>query len=319
VLNEGERWQLEEGDQVAVLGGGLMGHALAAIFLSRGYLVTGVESDDTSRAALASRVDKVVAQLPRSATTGALHVVAAPSELGPDTRLVIEAVPEVLELKRDLMSHVAAACPLAVLATNTSVFRVGDVAERVADRSRVVGTHWWNPPHLIPLVEVVEGAETSAAVVEGMMRLLTSLGKSPVHVRRDTPGFIGNRLQHALWREAMALVQEGVCDAHDVDVVVRTSIGLKLSAVGPLENADYVGLDLTRAIHEYVFPALSTAQQPLDILEEAVARGHLGAKTRRGLLTWPEGAREATSRRLDERVRLLTSLLESDSLTTPTL
>jgi 3-hydroxybutyryl-CoA dehydrogenase len=310
VLKEGEPWQLDEGGQVAVLGGGLMGHALAAIFLARGYPVTCLEPDDATRATLAQRVERVVAQLASSVTAGQLHPVSAPSDVSPDTCLVIEAVPEVLELKQDLIAHVATACPRAVLATNTSVFRVGDVAQRVSEPSRVVGTHWWNPPHLIPLVEVVEGTQTNDEIVKGMMNLLVSLGKTPVHVRRDTPGFIGNRLQHALWREAMALVEEGVCDARDVDLVVRNSIGLKLSAIGPLENADYVGLDLTRAIHEYVFPALSTAQQPLAILEQAVRDGHLGAKTGQGLLTWPEGARDATSQRLGERVALLTALLE---------
>lgn len=308
MLSDVERWRLPEGGRVAVLGGGLMGHALAAIFVANGYQVTCIEPDDATRATLDDRVGAVVAQLALSTATGSLRSASAPRDLDSEICLVIEAVSEVLELKQSLLSVVATACPQAVLATNSSVYRVGDVGERVDDRTRVIGTHWWNPPHLIPLVEVIEGEHTSAGVLDGVMSLLTSLGKTPVHVRRDTPGFIGNRLQHALWREAMALVQEGVCDAGDVDLVVRNSIGLKLSEVGPLENADYVGLDLTRAIHEYVFPALSTAQHPLPILEEALASGYLGAKSGRGLMSWPEGAREATSRRLDARVRLLTSL-----------
>jgi 3-hydroxybutyryl-CoA dehydrogenase len=238
--------------------------------------------------------------------------VSEPSELDAATLLIIEAAPEQLALKQDLLSQVAGYCPHAVLATNTSVYRVGDVGKLVDDLSRVVGMHWWNPPHLIPLVEVIQGAKTNPAIIEGMLALLRTLGKTPVHVKKDTPGFIGNRLQHALWREAMALVQEGICDATAVDLVVRNSIGLRLSEVGPIENADYVGLDLTRAIHEYVFPALSTAQKPLPILEEAVAAGHLGAKTGRGLLEWPEGAREATGRRLAARVQLLTSIIGTE-------
>jgi len=317
VLDESDRWRLPEGGRVAVLGAGLMGHAIAAIFVNAGYDVTCVDPDAPTRESLAERVDAVIAQLPTAAeTTRTVSAVSEPSELDPATLLVVEAAPEQLALKQDLLSRVAKFCPDAVLATNTSVYRVGDVGALVDDRSRVIGTHWWNPPHLIPLVEVIQGPETNPAIVTGMMALLRSLGKTAVHVQKDTPGFIGNRLQHALWREAMALIQEGICDATAVDVVVRNSIGLRLSEVGPIENADYVGLDLTRAIHEYVFPALSTAQKPLPILEEAVAADHLGAKTGRGLLEWPEGAREATSRRLTARVKLLTSLIGIEKSTT---
>jgi 3-hydroxybutyryl-CoA dehydrogenase len=291
-----------------------MGHAIGAIFVSHGYHVTCLDPDPAARESLAQRVDTVIGQLPsRSEVLGTIDSAGQPSDLDPATQLVVEAAPEQLALKQDLLARVATLCPEAVLATNSSVYRVGDVGAEVGDRSRVVGTHWWNPPHLIPLVEVIQGAQTSPAVVEGMLELLTSLGKTPVHVKKDTPGFIGNRLQHALWREAMALIQEGVCDATVVDTVVRNSIGLRLSEVGPIENADYVGLDLTRAIHEYVFPALSTAQKPLPVLEEAVAAGHLGAKTGRGLLEWPEGSREETGRRLAARVKLLVSLIDAET------
>ncbi|HVB50301.1 MAG TPA: 3-hydroxyacyl-CoA dehydrogenase NAD-binding domain-containing protein [Acidimicrobiales bacterium] len=317
MLDDSDRWQLLEGGRVAVLGAGLMGHAIAAIFVNAGYDVTCVEPDASTRESLAKRVDDVIAQLPAGATTTrTISAVSDPSELDPATLLVVEAAPEQLALKQELLSRIAKICPDAVLATNTSVYRVGDVGALVDDRSRVIGTHWWNPPHLIPLVEVIQGSETNPAIVTGMTALLRSLGKTPVHVQKDTPGFIGNRLQHALWREAMALIQEGICDATAVDVVVRNSIGLRLSEVGPIENADYVGLDLTRSIHEYVFPSLSTAQKPLPILEEAVAAGHLGAKTGRGLLEWPEGAREATGRRLAARVKLLTSLIGTDHAST---
>jgi 3-hydroxybutyryl-CoA dehydrogenase len=314
VLNESDRWRLPEGGRVAVLGAGLMGHAIAAIFVAYGYEVTCLDPDAATRESLAARISAVIAQLPNAAkTTGTVSAVSEPSELDPATPLVVEAAPEQLALKQDLLSRIAGCCPDAVLATNTSVYRVGDVGALVGDRSRVIGTHWWNPPHLIPLVEVIQGPQTNPAIVTGMIELLRTLGKTPVHVKKDTPGFIGNRLQHALWREAMALIQEGICDASAVDLVVRNSIGLRLSEVGPIENADYVGLDLTRAIHEYVFPALSTAQKPLPILEEAIAAGHLGAKTGRGLLEWPEGAREATGRRLTARVKLLTSLIDTET------
>jgi 3-hydroxybutyryl-CoA dehydrogenase len=314
VLNDVERWQLSSSDTVAVLGAGLMGHAIASIFSAHGYDVTCVDPDPRVRDALPEKVEAVQAQLlVRSAHRGSVGAVDDASKLDPTTALIVEAAPEQLPLKQELLARVATLFPHAVLATNTSVFRVGDVGAQVVDRSRVIGTHWWNPPHLIPLVEVIQGVDTDPGIVEGVMTLLSSLGKTPVHVKRDTPGFIGNRLQHALWREALALVQEGICDAASVDLVVRNSIGLRLSEMGPIENADYVGLDLTRAIHHYVFPALSTAQAPLQIVEDAVANGDLGAKTGRGLLDWPEGSREKAAQRLADRVSLLASLNAADA------
>jgi 3-hydroxybutyryl-CoA dehydrogenase len=316
VLDGPGPWRLPDGGRVAVLGGGLMGHALVGVFLAGGFDVVCVETDGSTRASLRERVVRVIDQLPdRGAEHGRLNVVGAVTDLDSTIGLVVEAVPENLGLKRELFARVAAICPTAVLATNSSVYRVGDVGGLVPDGSHVIGTHWWNPPHLVPLVEVIEGERTDSRVVEGMIDLLATLGKTPVHVKKDTPGFIGNRLQHALWREAMDLVQEGVCEPHDIDLVVRNSIGLRLSVVGPMENADYVGLDLTHAIHEYVFPALSVANAPLAILEAAVEAGDLGAKTGRGFFEWPEGARESLGRKIAERVELLVSLIEPGNST----
>jgi 3-hydroxybutyryl-CoA dehydrogenase len=298
-----------------------MGHALAAIFLTHGFDVVCVETDPATLATLHARVASVIDTLrqraakPLSNKAGELTTVPAITRLGASIRLVVEAVPEDLPLKQSLFAQLEELCPNAVLATNSSVYRVADVASLTRDPSRVIGTHWWNPPHLIPLVEVIQGENTDAAIVRDMMALLTSFGKSPVHVRRDTPGFIGNRLQHALWREAFALVEEGVCSAEEVDLVVRTSFALRLSVIGPLANADFVGLDLTRAIHEYVFPALSTSQVPSVLVDEALAAGRTGAKSGLGLLEWPPGSRDALSARMSERIALLVALHDADVAT----
>jgi len=318
VLDRSDEGFLPPGSRVAVLGGGLMGHALAAIFLTQGFDVVCVETDPPTLATLDSRVATVIDTLQQRSTkarsdhVGEFTTVPSITHLGPSIRLVVEAVPEDLALKRELFAQLEELCPNAVLATNSSVYRVTDVGSLTRDPSRVIGTHWWNPPHLIPLVEVIQGETTDPTIVGDMMALLTSLGKSPVHVRRDTPGFIGNRLQHALWREALALVEEGVCNAEEVDFVVRTSFALRLSVIGPLANADFVGLGLTRAIHEYVFPALSTSQVPSPLLDEALAAGRTGAAAGHGLLEWSPGARDALSERIGERIALLTSLLDAD-------
>jgi 3-hydroxybutyryl-CoA dehydrogenase len=191
-----------------------------------------------------------------------------------------------------------------VLATNTSVMSVGEIGARAKRRERVLGTHWWNPPYLIPLVEVVRAQATAEEVVRRMMELLAEVGKTPVRVRRDVPGFVGNRLQHALWREAIAIVAAGICDAETVDTVVKQSFGRRLGVLGPLENADLVGLDLTLAIHEYVLPHLDRSPGPSPLLRDKVAHGHLGMKTGTGFHHWPPGTPDAL------RARLLEFLVE---------
>ena len=308
MLETATPWRLDADAPVAVLGAGLMGHAIAGIFLAFGHDVVCYDPVKEARDMLTTRVERVVVDLATGRAPGSLAVVGDLTQLDRGTAFVTEAAPENLDLKRHLMRDVAQACPNAVLATNTSVYCVRDVGQLLEERGRLLGTHWWNPPHLVPLVEVVQGDQTAPGIVDGVVTLLGTVGKKPVVVHRDTPGFIGNRLQHALWREAMALVEEGICDAVAVDEVVRNSIGLRLSEVGPLENADYVGLDLTMAIHSYIFPVLSTAVQPLAVLREAVEAGHLGAKSGHGFLDWPKGSREETARRLADRVKLLASL-----------
>jgi 3-hydroxybutyryl-CoA dehydrogenase len=175
---------------------------------------------------------------------------------------------------------------------------VGEIGARAARRERILGTHWWNPPYLIPLVEVVQAEATAGEVVQRTIALLAEVGKTPVHVRRDVPGFVGNRLQHALWREAIAIVAAGICDAETVDTVVKQSFGRRLGVLGPLENADLVGLDLTLAIHRYVLPHLDRTPGPAPLLRDKVAAGQLGMRTGEGFRRWRPGEPEAVRERL---------------------
>lgn len=154
------------------------------------------------------------------------------------------------------------------------------------------------PPYLVPLVEVIESERSDDAVVARTIAILEAAGKAPVHVRRDIPGFVGNRLQHALWREAMSLVDAGVCDAATIDRVVREGFGKRLAVLGPVENADLVGLDLTESIHAYILPHLDRSTEPAAGLRERVRRGDLGAKSGRGYLEWGEGDAEEVRERL---------------------
>jgi 3-hydroxybutyryl-CoA dehydrogenase len=286
--------------RVAVIGAGLMGHSIAGVFAAAGASVSLYDPFPSALEAAPARIRlqlEAVGKDPEIADVIALTGELETAVAGAD--LVVEAVPENLELKQNLLAQLAQLLPTAVLATNSSVYRVGELASRVSNPERVVGTHWFNPPHLVPLVEVIQGEATAPEVVAWVIDFHRQAGKAPVHVRKDVPGFIGNRLQHALWREAIALVEGGVCDAETVDLVVRNSFGLRLAAMGPIENADYVGLDLTAAVHEYVFPSLSTMQQPAELVRDLVAKGDLGAKTGSGLLKWDSGRRETAAKRLE--------------------
>ena len=276
--------------RAAVLGTGLMGTGIAEVLARHGHQVRLFDADPDASARAAAR-------LPGEATA---HPDLRSAVAGAD--VVVEAVAEQLTAKQDLFAQVDALNPDALLATNTSVLPVSQIAARASHPGRIVGTHWWNPPGLIPVVEVVRGQRTSDETMDRAEDLLRSLGKTPVRVERDVPGFVGNRLQHALWREAIALVAEGVCDAQTVDLVVRNTIGLRLAAMGPLENADYVGLDLTLAIHEAVLPSLNADPSPSPLLRELVAAGRLGARTGSGFGSWPPGSRENAAQRLAEHV-----------------
>lgn len=272
---------------VAVVGTGLMGRGIAAVAAAAGCEVALYDADPGA-------LDAAIAEVGGPRTRPGRDLADTVRGAG----LVIEAVAEDAGVKQALFAELDALTPDALLATNTSVLQVTRIARRTARPERVVGTHWWNPPGLIPIVEVVRGRHTSDDTMDRTVAALTAMGKTPVRVERDVPGFIGNRLQHALWREAIALVDNGVCTPETVDLVVRNTLGLRLGAMGPIENADYVGLDLTMAIHKAVLPSLSRDTGPAEPLRERVAAGDLGAKTGRGFLTWPEGARAEAARRL---------------------
>ncbi len=200
---------------------------------------------------------------------------------------VVEAVLEDLPLKQKLFAEIEQKVrPDTILASNTSVIPITRIMEGLKDRSRALGTHWWNPPFLVPLVEVIGTQWTSQHVIDWTIALHKAAGKMPVHVKKDVPGFVGNRLQHALWREAIALVEHGICDAETVDTVIKASFGRRLAVLGPLENADLVGTDLTLAIHQTVLPAIESRPGPSPYLEKLVSDGRLGFKSGEGFRAW---------------------------------
>ncbi len=285
---------------IGVIGAGLMGHGIAQAFAVAGHRVDIQELDPGRRASIVDRVRRNLQELGQDiAAADRIRPCGTIEEAVARADVVIEAVPEDLDLKQRVFSAIeAAAPPHALLASNTSVIPITRIMEPLRNKARAMGTHWWNPPHLIPLVEVIQTAATSDAAIAAMSALLSSIGKLPVHVRKDVPGFIGNRLQHALWREAVALVQDGVCDAETLDTVVKASFGRRLAVLGPLENADLVGTDLTLAVHEHVLPDLDRTPGPLPLLRELVASGRLGMKAGAGFRSWTEEQRAEVHTRL---------------------
>lgn len=213
---------------------------------------------------------------------------------------VIEAVFEDMAVKQETFSRLEKRCrPEAIFCTNSSVMSPSQISETLIHRTRFVGTHFWNPAHLIPLVEVVKSDATSDETAETVMAVLSSVGKHPVLCKKDVPGFIANRMQHALWREAISIVERGIADAKTVDEAVKYSFGLRLPQLGPLENADMVGTDLTYNIHDYILSDLEDCHSPSPMLSQLVSEGKLGFKTGEGFQTWTAEETRAASAALN--------------------
>jgi 3-hydroxybutyryl-CoA dehydrogenase len=258
------------------------------VFACAGHTVTVFEPNTDVRASIIGRTTENLAMIGGDGSAvQRISVTDSMTEAVASARYVTEAVPEKLDLKRSIFADLIRLSPRdCILASNTSVIPITRIAEGLDSADRIVGTHWWNPAPLIPLVEVVQAAHTSDATISATMALLQSIGKSPAHVKKDTPGFVANRLQHALWREAIAMVADGVCDAETLDACVKNSFGLRLAVLGPLENADMVGLDLTLDIHKTMIPELDLHAAPHAFLESRVAAGELGFKSGRGFRAW---------------------------------
>ncbi len=197
--------------------------------------------------------------------------------------LVIEAIPEVLDLKTVILSELDAMCAEeTILASNTSGLSITTLAKATRRPGKVVGMHWWNPPIIIPVIEIIRGESTDDATVQTVTHLVKRIHKVPVLVKKDVPGFLGNRLQYALMREAIALLNEGVASAEDIDTMIKAGIGFKFPVMGPLETIDMAGLDLYHRVSQYLYKNLDSASSPPPMIEEKVKNSELGLKTGKG-------------------------------------
>lgn len=301
--------------RVAVIGGGLMGHGIALTFARAGHDVAISDPVPKALASVPDRVGESLRLLGASGpeiveAQGRLTLEATVPEAVRDAKYIFEAAPEKLDLKQSIFAKIETNAPAdAILASNTSVIQITKIMADLKTRHRALGTHWWNPPHMIPLVEIVKTEWTDPACADDMHALLASVGKTPVMVEKDVPGFIGNRLQHALWREAISLVENGICTAEAVDDVVKASFGRRLAVLGPLENADLVGIELTQNIHDQILFNLDRSERSSQYLQTLRDTGRAGMAAGAGFRDWGEDDLAATKKKIADHLRKLEAIL----------
>ena len=286
--------------QIAVIGAGLMGHGIAYLFAAGDYRVRVQDPACEALEKLPQRIGDICDLL------GTDRAAVERVSTGPSIEwavtgagVVIEAAPEKLALKQTIFADLERFAPRdAILASNTSALPITHIAASLETKDRMLGAHFWNPPHLVPLVEIVLMSEPNRPAAERLAAVLRAIGRHPVFVHRDIPGFIGNRLQHALKREAIALLAAGVCDAETIDDVVKHGFGARLGVLGPLEQSDLVGLDLTKNIHDTLMPDLDVTPRTHPYLEALIDKGELGMKSGKGFRRWTPDQAEAVRQRL---------------------
>jgi 3-hydroxybutyryl-CoA dehydrogenase len=297
---------------VTIIGNGLMGCGCALVFATNPEFCVTIKyrsgtADmiyDKIRGFLAPLIDKGVYTREEAETF--ISRIATETDLAKsvkDADMVMECIAENMTLKQDQFAALEPLTrPDTIYATDTSVMSITAIASKTIKKDRVVGTHFWNPPYLIPLVEVVKAYETSEETMELTLDALKRAGKKAIRCNKDVPGFVANRMQHALWREAISIVAHGIADAATVDEAVRNSFGLRLPVLGPMENSDMVGTDLTLAIHNYMLPHLENDPTPSPLLNEKVAAGELGFKSGKGFQEWDAEKIAASRRKLSEHL-----------------
>jgi 3-hydroxybutyryl-CoA dehydrogenase len=312
--------ELEAIRRIGVVGAGLMGHGIAQVFASAGYEVAlyDVDADtlDAAKGRIAANfapfiqlglatpedVDRCLARVTLCRTLETLCQGA---------HVVVEAILEDLSLKQatyvEIERHSA---PRALLASNTSAISITQISEVLNEKGRFVGTHFWNPPHILPCVEIIKGRHTADAAFETVYALMEKVGKVPVRVLKDVPGFLGNRLQHAMWREAISLCEKGIASAADIDKVVKYGFGARMPFIGPLETADLAGLKLTHDIHAYLFPHLENTQGASPLIARLVSDGATGVKAGKGFYDWtPERIAQLIRERDTVLLRILHDII----------
>ena len=301
---------------ISVLGAGKMGLGIAQLFATKGHDVRVIYvADDKerydAREVVRGNLNVMVENdaIPASEVETILnHItfVDTIEEVAGFADIVFECIIEKLEIKQDYFAKMDAILPVeTILASNTSAIGITEIAEKSVHKERIIGTHYWNPAYLIPLVEVIKTKYVSEDVVKATYDLLAEAGKKPVIVKKDVPGFLANRMQHALFREALNIIEEDIADPKDVDDAIKYGFGMRLGIGAPIEVLDMGGLDLTYNIHSYLFPHLNNSTEPSKLLTDNIAKGNLGFKTGKGLMEWsPEDVAQANKELTENLIKV---------------
>ena len=300
---------------VAVIGGGIMGGDISTVFAANGWQAHVMSPSARTRDALPGRVRGGLQKL--GAEAGCEHNVHTYARLDEidwsRIRLVVEAATEDLPLKQRLFAEieglVAADVPIA---SNTSNFPIGEIGKGLEHRGRVLGLHFFMPAHLVPLVEIVSADATDPEVAESLVALMERLGKAPIWVKKDVPGFVGNRLQHAMLREALYLINDGICDAEGVDRAVRYGFGFRFIACGPMLQKEMSGWDTNYYVGKALYPSLYKNDEPPRFLKDLVEKNRLGMKTKQGFWEWDDEKIAREKARIEKALQAGMQILKDD-------
>lgn len=297
-------------ENYSVIGSGTMGQSIAlAIIMAGKFVKVWCLNEEEKEKAWVDLQDKIERLHSFDIPCKKENIILSTEleEVVKDATLIIEAVPEVLSLKREWYEKLDALCDeTVILASNTSGFCASDIAKQMTFPERMIVAHFWNPAHLVPLVEVVPGEKTTKETTERTLNAMQDIGKKAIHVKKEMNGFIGNRLQYALLREAQHILQEGVASAEEIDLAVVNSIGARYLVTGPFASADMGGLDVFHSISSYLYPDLSKNNESSDEMKRLVENGHFGIKTGKGFYQWDEAfKKEMNEKREEELIRLL--------------
>ena len=275
-----------------VLGGGTMGVGIIAMFLGGGWKVDVVSRSASTRDGLPAATAKALAAMGKPADTSGLATYATlPEAPWPKIDLVVETVTEDLALKQQIFADMERlARPDCALTSNSSSFPISEIAKGLKTQGRMMGLHFFMPAHLIPLVEVVRSVHTDIPTAEKVGAIMSALGKRPVQVKKDVIGFLGNRIQGALMREALWLIEQGVASPEDIDATVRLSFGFRYAAAGPIMQKEHSGWDTTCAVAKIIWPDLNNSDGPPPVLQRNVDQGRIGFKTKGGFFDWDDAS-----------------------------
>ena len=273
--------------RAVIVGGGTMGADIAAIFAAGGMPVDVVQRPGKTRDSLRARITRSVKELGAGAANACL-LDSLRDVNWTEAGIVVESVSEDLALKQKIFAELAALAPKGIaLTSNSSSFPISQIAHRLSNAERMLGLHFFMPAHMVPLVEVVRSDASDPAVAESVFALMRQLGRRPVMVGKDIPGFLANRMQHALMREAWSLIDRGIATPEDVDIAVRYGFGFRYVAAGPVLQKEMSGLDVNYLASSTVFPDLCNDAKPAAALAAKVKAGQIGMKSGKGFYDWP--------------------------------